>query len=123
MSYEPLVTAKASVLLAQIRLHMGQTGSIDATQWSAFFSFDVMGLIGFGKDFHQLESAVEHVAIQRLHDSLTVLGRLSPVPWTLGLLGSIPCLMGSYTEFIEYCWTQVEDRKKVCVDSTMLAKY
>lgn len=83
----------------------------------------MMGLIGFGKDFHQLESAVEHVAIHRLHASMAVLGRLSPVPWTLGLLGSIPCLMGSYAEFIEYCWARVEDRKKVCVDLTILAVY
>ncbi|KAF3401649.1 putative sterigmatocystin biosynthesis monooxygenase stcW [Penicillium rolfsii] len=112
LSYEPLITAKADMLLAQIQHHMGQSGSVEVTRWMSFFSFDLMGLIGFGKDFHQIESAVEHPAIQRLHSSLDVVARISPLPWMLGLISSIPFMMGNYSEFIDYCTDQVEERRK-----------
>lgn len=111
------------MLLAQIQRHMGQRGSVEVTRWIAFFSFDLMGLIGFGKDFHQMESAAEHFAIQRLHASLDIVARLSPLPWILGLMSSIPSLMGSYTEFIDYCSDQVEERKKVSRRLPILAMY
>jgi hypothetical protein len=78
-----------------------------------FLTFDVMGLVGFGKDFHQLENATEHSAIRGLHDQMAALGLLSGVPWLLSFLGSIPGLSGSYGLFMEYCGREVQEKKTV----------
>jgi hypothetical protein len=78
-----------------------------------FLTFDMMGLVGFGRDFHQLENAAEHGAISALHGQLALMGLLGSVPWLLSLLGSIPGLTGSYWSFMDYCAQQVEEKKAV----------
>jgi hypothetical protein len=78
-----------------------------------FLTFDIMGRVGFGKDFRQLEEGSELSAIKGLHDQMTVLGLLSPLPWLLSFLGSIPGLTGSYGLFMDYCAEQVREKKKV----------
>jgi hypothetical protein len=82
-----------------------------------YLTFDVMGKIGFGKDFRQLEDACELSAIKGLHDQMGVLGLLSPLPWLLSLLGSIPGLSGSYGLFMDYCAEQVKEKKRVSCTS------
>ena len=78
-----------------------------------YLTFDVMGKIGFGKDYRQLEEGRELSAIKGLHDQMGALGLLSPVPWLLSLLGSIPGLSGSYGLFMDYCAEQVREKKMV----------
>jgi hypothetical protein len=80
-----------------------------------FLAFDIMGAIGFSKDFHQLDDACEHPAIKDLHTQMATLGLLSPVPWLLSLLTSLSDLTGqySYYEFLNYCNRQVEEKKRV----------
>lgn len=111
--YEPRVRSKVDVLVSQLRARLGQP--INIAEWAMFLSFDVMGQIGFDKDFHQLEDAKEHSAIAGLHAQMAVLGLLSPLPWLLSFLGSIPGLTGSYALFMDYCAKQVEEAKAVCI--------
>lgn len=40
---------------------------MNVSAWAMFFSFDVMGEVGFGKDFNNLGTGVEHQAIQGIH--------------------------------------------------------
>jgi hypothetical protein len=88
---------------------------INITQWSMFFTFDTMGLVGFGKDFNMLDEGSEHSAIKALHDQMTVLGVLSSLPWLLSMLGAIPGLAGSYALFTKWCGDQGEEKQKVLV--------
>ncbi|KAL1962758.1 hypothetical protein VTN77DRAFT_9212 [Rasamsonia byssochlamydoides] len=108
-TYEPRVRSKVDVLISQLRARIQQP--VDITQWTMYLTFDVMGLVGFDKDFHQLEDAAEHSAIKGLHDQMSAIGILSAVPWLLSLLGSIPGLSGSYGLFMNYCAQQVEEKK------------
>ena len=110
-TYEPMVKEKVDVFISQLRNRQGQ--AVDATQWTMFLTFDIMGKVGFGKDFRQLENGTELPAIKGLHDQMGVLGVLSPLPWLLSFLGSIPGLTGSYGLFMDYCAKQVDEKRRV----------
>lgn len=86
---------------------------MDMSAWSMFFSFDVMGEIGFGKDFSNLATGVEHVAIQGIHSHMNMLGILSTVPWFLNLVSSIPGAAGGYAEFFSFCAKEIRAKEKV----------
>lgn len=78
-----------------------------------YFAFDVMGLIGFSKDFHQLEDGSEQAAIKELHGQMLFLGILKPAPWILTILGAIQNLVGEYGQFMTYCEDRILEQKKV----------
>ena len=101
LNYEIRVKAKTDTLVSQLRVKEGK--SVDATKWMMFFSFDVMGDVGLGKDFHTLDTGNEHPAIKGIHDSITAIGLLTPVPWLLAMLAAIPGAMGGYAKFMDYC--------------------
>lgn len=95
----------------QLHARVGQ--SITITQWTMYFTFDVMGVIAFSKDFRQLEDASEHTVIKAMHDQMLVMGVLTPVPWLIYLLLYFPSLAGSYAKFMKYSAEQIEQRKAV----------
>lgn len=109
--YEPSVRSKIATLVSQFKARSGQP--VDATAWTMYLTFDVMGKVGFGKDYNQLETGQQLPAIQGLHDQMGVLGLLSPLPWLLSFLSAIPGLSGSYGLFMNYCAEQVAEKKKV----------
>jgi hypothetical protein len=86
---------------------------MDVSTWSMFFSFDVMGEVGFGKDFNNLNTGVEHSAIKGVHSHMTMLGIMSTVPWLLNVLGSIPGAAAGYTEFFSFCAGQIREKHNV----------
>ena len=81
-----------------------------------FLGFDVMGDVGFGKDFNNLGSGVEHPAIKAVHSHMTMLGILSTVPWLLNILGSIPGAAAGYSEFFSFCADQIREKRQVCCE-------
>ncbi|PCG92796.1 Cytochrome P450 [Penicillium occitanis (nom. inval.)] len=107
-TYAPRVRSKVDVFISQLRERAGQP--VNLTEWTMFLTFDVMGVVGFSKDFQQLEAAKEHSAIKGLHDQMAALGLLAHIPWFLSLLGSIPGLSGSYGLFTDYCHKQVKEK-------------
>ncbi|KAL3441549.1 cytochrome P450 [Aspergillus insuetus] len=109
-TYEPRVQHKVDVLASQIRARIGQP--LNISQWTMYFAFDVMGLVGFSKDFRQLEDAAEHAAIKELHEQMLFLGILKPVPWILTILGAIQGLVGNYGQFMTYCADRIAEKKK-----------
>lgn len=87
--------------------------SIDVSAWSMFFSFDVMGDVGFGKDFNNLNSGVEHPAIKGVHDHMKAIGILNAVPWFTNILGSIPGAAAGYNGFFSFCSGQIREKHQV----------
>jgi hypothetical protein len=110
-TYEPRIKAKADLLNAQISKNAGNP--MDVSAWSMFFSFDVMGEVGFGKDFNNLNSGIEHAAIKGVHSHMTMLGIMSTVPWLLNVLGSIPGAAAGYSDFFSFCAGQIREKHKV----------
>lgn len=72
-----------------------------------------MGDVGFGKDFNNLVSGVEHPAIKGVHSHMTMLGIMSTVPWLLNILGSIPGAAAGYSDFFSFCAGQIREKHKV----------
>lgn len=118
-SYQPRVKSKADVLIRQL---YGSTGSsVDITKWSMLFAFDIMGEVGFGKDFNSLASGQEHPAIKGIHEHIAVLGVLQTVPWFLNLLGTIPGAAASFSEFFSVCEKELEEKERVSINQTWCA--
>ncbi|KAF2185244.1 cytochrome P450 [Zopfia rhizophila CBS 207.26] len=109
-TYEPRIKAKADIFMDQLRKNAGKP--MDMTAWAMFFSFDVMGEVGFGKDFNNLVSGVEHPAIKGVHAHMTMLGILSMVPWLLNVLSSIPGAAAGYSEFFSFCANEIKAKQK-----------
>ncbi|PYH85341.1 cytochrome P450 [Aspergillus uvarum CBS 121591] len=109
--YEPRIKAKADQLASHITANLGNT--IDATAWSMFVSFDVMGDVGFGKDFGNLTTGVEHPAIKGIHDHMAVLGVLGHVPWFLNLASRFPGATAAYSGFFKWCGDEIERKQKI----------
>jgi hypothetical protein len=71
-----------------------------------------MGDLAFGKDFDMVNSAKSHSALKLLMEGMKPLGLLTPVPWALLVLKSLP-IGGEYRKFIKWGADQVQERKKV----------
>ncbi|KAJ0426668.1 cytochrome P450 [Aspergillus carlsbadensis] len=108
-TYEPRIQQKVDILVSQIRSRLGQP--LNISQWIMYFAFDVMGLVGFSKDFRQLDDAAEHAAIKELHEQMLFLGILKPTPWILTILGAIQGLVGNYGQFMTYCANRIAEKK------------
>lgn len=109
--YEPRLQHKVNVLISQLKARCHKP--VNITQWTMYLAFDVMGLVGFSKDFRQLEDAAEHAAIKELHGQMLILGILKPVPWVLTILGAIQGFVGEYGQFMTYCADRIAEKKAV----------
>jgi hypothetical protein len=109
--YEPRVTALTDRLITQLRARVGTP--VDITAWSNYYGFDVMGEVGFGRSWGMLESGKLHSAIRELHAAMVPLGVLGPVPWLLRLLTDLPGATKALQGFMDWCWKQLAEKKKV----------
>ncbi|BAE58815.1 unnamed protein product [Aspergillus oryzae RIB40] len=109
--YEPRVIAQAKKLMAQVEANQGKP--LDATTWSMLFTFDIMGDIGFGKNFGNLTTGKAHPAISAIRDNMRVIAVVSHLPWLLNMLGKIPGAAAGYQGFFKWCTDQVETKRKV----------
>ncbi|KXJ89515.1 putative cytochrome P450 [Microdochium bolleyi] len=109
-SYIPRILDKTDKFLAQITKPDG--GAVDATSWTMLLTFDIMGKVGFGKDFRGVETGVEHPAIRCIHDHMEVLGIMSHVPWLLNILPRIPGASRGYAPFFGWCASEVIAKKE-----------
>lgn len=109
-TYEPRIKSKIDLFLSQLKAP-GRT-SVNITDWSMFLSFDVMGEVGFSKDFDNLATGNEHPAIKGIHDHMLILGILSNVPWLLNIISSIPGAAAGYTGFFNWCSNETEEIEK-----------
>ncbi|PYI07015.1 putative cytochrome P450 [Aspergillus sclerotiicarbonarius CBS 121057] len=99
--YEARVDSKADTLVTQLKSR--GNNPINISQWSMFYSFDVMGLVGFSEDFKQLESGTEHYAVKGMHDQLFMLGLLNQIPWLSYPLNALQPFSGGFGLFKMYC--------------------
>ncbi|KAJ5527378.1 hypothetical protein N7513_011537 [Penicillium frequentans] len=111
-TYEPSVGAKVDQLISHLEKNLGQ--AIDISTWAMFLSFDIMGNVGFGKEFNNLATGVEHPRIKAIHDHMAILGILIHVPWLMNLVGRAPGATNSFAGFFKWCEDEVVQKQKVC---------
>ncbi|KAL4801865.1 cytochrome P450 [Aspergillus unguis] len=108
-SYEPRVRGKVDLLISRLE---SQGEEIDITTWAMFLSFDIMGVVGFGKEFNNLVTGVEHPGIKAVHDHMAMLGTMGHIPWLLNLISHIPGATAGMTGFFSWCEDEVVQKFK-----------
>ena len=63
-SYQPRIKTKVETLIDQLQKRSGE--ALDATKWTMFLAFDIMGEIEFGRDFGNISSSKENPAIKAI---------------------------------------------------------
>lgn len=108
-TYEPRIKRRVDGFVSQV----SNIKTLDATAWSMYLSFDIMGEVGFGKDFGGIASGTEHPAIKGIHSHMEILGIMSHVPWFLNLISRVPGAAASYAGFFSWCAAEIKAKQKV----------
>jgi hypothetical protein len=109
-TYVPRIASTVDLFVSQVAK---QNGPIDATAWTNFLSFDIMGKVGFGKDFGGVAKGEEHPAIKGVHDHMNILGIVSHLPWLLNIASRIPGATAGYAPFFNWCASEIIAKQKV----------
>lgn len=83
-----------------------------------YLSFDIMGEVGFGKDFGGVSSGTEHPAIKGIHSHMEILGIMSHLPWLLNLLSRVPGAAAPYAGFFGWCAAEIKAKQRVSTPPT-----
>ncbi|KAF2867502.1 cytochrome P450 [Massariosphaeria phaeospora] len=94
-NYQERVKSKVDLLAENIA--RSKDRAVNYTELFAFFGLDVMGDTAFGEGFGMLESNKPHPVMDILRLGVNILGRLSPVPWLITLLSSLPGATPDFT--------------------------
>ncbi len=78
-----------------------------------FLSFDIMGNVGFGKEFNNLSTGVEHPGIKAVHDHMAILGTMGHIPWLLNIISHLPGATSAMAEFFKWCEDEVVQKHQV----------
>ncbi|KAK7538241.1 putative cytochrome P450 [Phyllosticta citribraziliensis] len=110
-SYDDRVQQTTGELIDQLARHQGKP--VDATQWFSYFAYDIMGRVGYSRDFGQLLDGAEHDAVEGLRKSQAIFGTLKPVPWVLNFLMAIPGATGEFGRYAAWCRNLVEEKREI----------
>lgn len=97
--------------MAKLNEHAAEP-AVRISNWINFYSFDVMGDIGFSRSFGMLEKGKEDSLIHMLHKSMAPLTFITHIVWTLGIL----MRLGGAKDMLDFmAWTKqtLQERKKV----------
>ncbi|KAK4946002.1 hypothetical protein LTR10_014804 [Elasticomyces elasticus] len=108
--YEERIRGYNDLLIRKLDESGGQP--LDMAQWFNWYSFDVMGELGFGSSFNMLSSGETHWAIKILNAGMDPIGLCFP-PWLFRVLIAIPGLSGDWWKFNDYAASQLDARIKV----------
>lgn len=110
-TYQPRIKSKVDLLIEQISRNAGKP--MDATDWMMMLAFDIMGEVGFGKDFGGIVAGKQSLVAQAIHDHMTYIGRLGMTPWLLYIIQFIPGASKGFTPFFSWCAKMIEEQQAV----------
>ncbi|OJD35553.1 cytochrome p450 [Diplodia corticola] len=85
---------------------------VNVTDWISWLGYDIMGVVGFGRDFDCLRNATDHAAIKQMHEFGFALGLLKHVPWLGNILGRMPGGQSAMEPYARYCRDLVREKMK-----------
>ncbi|KAI9791595.1 MAG: hypothetical protein M1816_003681 [Peltula sp. TS41687] len=89
---------------------------VNVAKWFSLYSFDVMGVIGFGEPFGVLDSSGRHWAVKLWSEAFELLSYIFPA-WFFRILVSMPKVSNDWWKFLEYCNRMLDERRKAKVSS------
>lgn len=110
--YEPRLNRHALALMSKLK-EQSQHGSVRINDWLNFYSFDVMGDVGFNRSFDMIDNGKEDALIKLLHESTGLLTVFSHVPWALNLVMRTSAGAKPLREHMEWSRKVLEQRMKV----------
>lgn len=109
--YEPRINRHTAFLMQQLEAREGEP--LRWSDWVNFYSFDVMGDIGFSRSFGMLEKGKEDELIKKLHASMAPLGLFRDISWFTNLMLRMPILQKDLKDFMKWSSDVLKERKKV----------
>lgn len=87
--------------------------SVRITNWVNYYSFDVMGDVGFSRSFGMVEKGEEADVIKLLHKSMEPLSIFGHISWGLNLLTRTSAGAKALLDHIDWTANCLAERKKV----------
>jgi hypothetical protein len=101
----------SDLLIQKLSQYDGQPVVIN--DWCHFITFDIMGELGFGQSYGQLESGRLHDALDQITKFLRIGVCAIQVPWLVNLVQSIPGLEDPQTLLRKFSARCMDEREKV----------
>jgi hypothetical protein len=114
-TYLPRLNRISSLFVEKVTELQGQPISIN--DWCHYVTFDIMGEIGFGKSYGQLETGRMHPSIEAISSFLSLAVSAWQVPWALNLFLLIPGLPDPAYDMKHNAEVCVMERKEVCIST------
>ncbi|KAI4711288.1 hypothetical protein J4E89_003853 [Alternaria sp. Ai002NY15] len=109
--YEPRLNRHALTLMSKLK-ERATRSSVRVTDWVNFYSFDVMGDVGFNRSFDMMEKGKEDPVIKLLHESHAPISVFAHISWAMRLIALTPVGSGPLFEHIAWSAKVLEERKK-----------
>ncbi|KAH7095576.1 cytochrome P450 [Paraphoma chrysanthemicola] len=110
--YEPRLNRHALALMSQLKEQAKQP-SVRITNWVNFYSFDVMGDVGFNRSFNMVEKGKEDPMIKLLHESMSPLSIFGHINWGLNLATRTPTGAKALLDHIDWTAKVLKERTKI----------
>lgn len=110
--YEPRLNRHALALMERLREQAKQP-VVRFTNWVNFYSFDVMGDVGFSRSFGMMEKGEEADVIKLLHASMEPLSIFGHLSWALNLITRTAVGAKDMLKHIEWTAMVLKERKNV----------
>jgi len=110
--YEPRLNRHALALMSRLQEQAKQP-VVRFTNWVNFYSFDVMGDVGFSRSFGMMERGEEADVIKLLHSSMAPLAIFGHMTWGLDLITRTAFGARDMIRHIEWTAMVLKERKKV----------
>lgn len=110
--YEPRLNRHAIALMSQLKEQAKQP-SVRITNWVNFYSFDVMGDVGFSRSFGMVEKGEEDPMIKLLHESMSPLSIFGHINWGLNLATRTAAGAKALLDHIDWTSKVLKERTKV----------
>jgi cytochrome P450 len=110
--YEPRLNRHARALMSQLEAQTMQS-SVRITNWVNFYSFDVMGDVGFNRSFGMVEKGEEDETIKLLHEAMAPLSIFTHLAWVVNLITKTAAGMKPLHDHINWTREVLQQRLKV----------
>lgn len=110
--YEPRLNRHAYALIERLKEHANEP-SVRISNWINYYSFDVMGDIGFSRSFGMVEKGQEDDQIKKLHQSMAPMSYLTHITWVEAIMLRTGFGAKDILDFMNWGSNVLRERKKV----------
>ena len=113
--YDAEIQTTIGLFLDNLACEPGQR--VNATDWIAMLAYDLMGVIGFSRDFGSLRAGKKSAAITGLHSAMRALAVLFAIPWLINMLSNLPGTQGAgpLSPLFAYCTRLLAEKRSAKV--------